>query len=137
MDLIPELFDIVFGYLDDIRDRKALLFTCKKYYRQYARLMIDVKYAIFYVISNDWGYPIYNFKGICDDVVICKKYIKGELMKHLITTPAFNKMNKENNYTMVESRDKINICSFNSYVGRGYVVEEMKINKIGGILYKN
>lgn len=136
MELLPELFDIVFGYVDIIKDRKALLFTCKKYYRQYKRLMDDVKYGVFYVKSNCNGYPMYDFEGICDSLAICKKYIKSDLIKRPIQKSAFIQMNKKNNYTMFTSRSKINPYAYHDYIGRGYIVEEFIMNKMGGILYK-
>jgi hypothetical protein len=129
MELLPELFDTIFNQLYEVRDRKALLFTCKKYYRQYSRKMIDIKYAIFYITSGSRGYFNSDFVGICDSVGICKKYIKKNLVKKPITTPAFISMNKENNYTLFTSRNKLDDGNFNHYAGRGYIIEEIKIMK--------
>lgn len=129
MDL-PELFNIIFNQLN-IRDRRALLSTCKKYNKP--QLLNNVKYALFSVISQ--GYPVYYLDAICDTIDIAKQMIIKELIDYPINQPIVNTMNQENNYTLITTRNQLGLIGYN-YCGNGYIIEEMILNQFNNKMFE-
>lgn len=129
MDLLPELFDIVFNHIDKIKDRKALLFTCKKYYNQYKKLMVDIKYVVFFVEDDGRYQPKYDFNGVFGSIPACKKFIKNEQKIKPCKRPAFKGMTIENNFTLFARRDEMCKYRYGGYFSKGYIIEEIEIIK--------
>jgi hypothetical protein len=126
MELLPP--EIITLIVDELTEKREFLRTCKKYYGMSKTLLINHKYAIFIVNSDYEGNDIFNFKGISDNLFICRQYIKKELLKNSKIRPS-RKMTKENDYTLLLSRGKKEHCDYFDYTYGGFIIEEIVINE--------
>ena len=74
---------------------------------------------------------IYHLVGVCDSFDICKQYIKKELAKQKVINPAFDRMTKENNYTLIMPRKDIDKSFIYGSGHDGYIIEELMLNEFG------
>ncbi len=126
MDL-PELFEEIFNYLN-IKDKKSLLLTCKKYYKPN---LLNIKCAVFICSYDDHGYENFELIAICDTINKSKQLIQKNLLKQTINSTIYSTMTKENNYTLICSRSNLNWKhrTYN-YLGIGYIIEEILLNQL-------
>ncbi len=128
MELLPnDMIYLIFDNIKIIKDKRNFLRTCSKYYSMAKIFMNNIKYAIFSTGCDYEGCYTFDLRGIFDDLNICRMYIKNSLLKHPIRDPSNNKMNKENDYTLLTSRND-NKYGYR-YASDGFIIEEIVINE--------
>ena len=127
MLLLPEeLIFTIINELDNIEDKKSLLYIDTKYIKYIKKL--NIKYMIFEIFSDNEGYPNSNVLAVCDNLALCKSIIKQ--IKKPITTSAYQCMNEHNLYTILGKRNTSKLGQFYHYYGSGYIIEEIQLNKL-------
>ncbi len=136
MDTLPnELILIIFNQINGLQDKKKFLRTCNTYNNLTKKIMENVKYSVFNVYCRkadckccDWlrGYLVYNLIGICDTMEACRNCINECMLRHKIKYEKYN-LKSNNDYCVIMGRT--NEKQFYNYLGQGFIIEEILINK--------